>query len=90
MDDASDVCRIGNKVKQDKGQPRTIMKERSSGRNCGWQHATMMAAVNAALTESEGANLGKPVWFRRASEFFRSGQLLNELVNFGLAPGASG
>jgi len=40
MDDASDICRNGNKAKQDEGQPRTIMKERSSGRNCGWQHAT--------------------------------------------------
>src|SRR5205807_7282101 len=41
VDNASDVCRNGNKKKQNESQPRTIMEERSSGRNYGWQQASI-------------------------------------------------
>jgi hypothetical protein len=79
MDDASDICRNGNQAKQNEGQPPTIMKERSSGRNCGWQHATIMATANAALTEPERGNCGKPVWFRRARGFFAGGAVIERI-----------
>jgi hypothetical protein len=35
VDEASEIRRDGDKVKQNGGQPSGIMKERSSGRNCG-------------------------------------------------------
>src|SRR4051812_12661926 len=41
MDDTSEICRNGDEAKRDESQPRKIMKELTSGRNTGWQQATI-------------------------------------------------
>src|SRR3954447_8223127 len=81
MDDVFDICRNGNEAKNDESQPRTIMKEQSSGRNCGWQHAVIMTPPTLGRRSRKELIAGDGFCSENAADIFRAGPLIAELVN---------
>jgi hypothetical protein len=81
MDDASEICRNGNEAKKDESQPRTIMKERSSGRNCGWQHAAIMTPPMLRQRSRRELIAADGFCSENATDIFPGQALVSELVN---------
>jgi hypothetical protein len=68
MDQACEIRRGGNKLKQNERQPADIMEERSWVRNCGGRQGQTWRAINRYPARKEYVNLGRSVLFPTASK----------------------